>query len=452
MNTARRHRPVGRARMASTTTSCLTDGRTVPVRLRSMVGLIPLCAARSSSRARSIGSPASRKRMQLVPREPPRSGAATSAYMQGPERNGHDRRLLAIPSRDRLERVLSSDARRERVPLAHGIRSLSRVIPRSSVLVCPSMGSSTRSRTRRPNRTPDCSGQLELARSGVGSPNALLIEALERYYHFYGETYAGGVSDRIGPADEPSGGGPRDRAAVWRPSSSPMRAEDARVTAPMSGSGAIRAGTIWCFPRVLRRRQRARRRRQPPDADGPRSPRAHIGSPRWRGPSARVRDSRSVSRKTPGSEPRPCPTYGSSVFRAPPDRSGGTVSVAMPWGPSTASRTRRYHGLLIHAATPPTGRVAPRQRLRAWVELDGHPSPITSQRYAPDVVIRDGASRLSAFSTDPWPSWTFDLGEGLRLNQELFVRHGQPLCLLRWRLSAPTAAARHGGAAAAVGS
>jgi predicted glycogen debranching enzyme len=105
-------------------------------------------------------------------------------------------------------------------------------------------------------------------------------------------------------------------------------------------------------------------------------------------------------------------------------------------------RTRRYHGLLIHAATPPTGRVALVNGFEAWVELDGHPLPITSQRYAPDVVHPDGASRLSAFSTDPWPSWTFDLGEGLRLDQELFVRHGQPLCLLRWRLSAPTAAAR----------
>jgi predicted glycogen debranching enzyme len=87
-------------------------------------------------------------------------------------------------------------------------------------------------------------------------------------------------------------------------------------------------------------------------------------------------------------------------------------------------RTRRYHGLLIHAATPPTGRVALVNGFEAWVELDGHPLPITSQRYAPDVVHPDGASRLSAFSTDPWPIWTFDLGEGLRLDQELFVRHG----------------------------
>ena len=41
--------------------------------------------------------------------------------------------------------------------------------------------------------------------------NYLLIEALERYHHFYGDDAAGRVPDRLGPADEP--------AARWRASS-----------------------------------------------------------------------------------------------------------------------------------------------------------------------------------------------------------------------------------------
>jgi predicted glycogen debranching enzyme len=105
-------------------------------------------------------------------------------------------------------------------------------------------------------------------------------------------------------------------------------------------------------------------------------------------------------------------------------------------------RTRRYHGLLIHAATPPTGRRLLVNGFEAWVELGDRRVAITSQRYAPDVVHPDGASRLAAFAAEPWPLWTFDLGDGVRLEQELFVRHGQPLCVLRWRISAPCSAAR----------
>jgi predicted glycogen debranching enzyme len=105
-------------------------------------------------------------------------------------------------------------------------------------------------------------------------------------------------------------------------------------------------------------------------------------------------------------------------------------------------RTRRYHGLLIHAVTPPTGRMALVNGFEAWVDLDGLSLAITSQRYAPGAVHPDGASRLASFAAEPWPRWTFDLGPGLSLEQELFVRHGQPLCVLRWRLSAPAAAAR----------
>src|SRR5262245_17698262 len=105
-------------------------------------------------------------------------------------------------------------------------------------------------------------------------------------------------------------------------------------------------------------------------------------------------------------------------------------------------RTRRYHGLLIHAAQPPTGRRLLVNGFEAWVELGDRRVAITSQRYAPDVVHPDGASRISEFAFEPWPLWAFDLGEGVRLDHELFVRHGQPLCVLRWRISSPHTAAR----------
>ena len=98
-------------------------------------------------------------------------------------------------------------------------------------------------------------------------------------------------------------------------------------------------------------------------------------------------------------------------------------------------RTRRYHGLLIHATTPPTGRMALLNGFEAWVDLEGMRLAITSQRYTPDVIYPDGYTRVGSFTHDPWPRWRFDLGRGLTLEQELFVLHGVPLTALSWRLS-----------------
>ena len=97
-------------------------------------------------------------------------------------------------------------------------------------------------------------------------------------------------------------------------------------------------------------------------------------------------------------------------------------------------RTRRYHTLLTHAATPPTGRMALVNGFEAWIERNGLRIDVSSQRYDSGVIHPDGASRISAFVSTPWPRWTFDLGDGARLEQELFVRHGLPLVALSWRL------------------
>jgi len=97
-------------------------------------------------------------------------------------------------------------------------------------------------------------------------------------------------------------------------------------------------------------------------------------------------------------------------------------------------RTRRYHTLLMHAATPPTGRMALINGFEAWIELGERRIDVSSQRYEPGVTHPDGARRVTAFTLAPWPRWTYDLGDGARLEHELFVRHGLPLVALSWRL------------------
>jgi predicted glycogen debranching enzyme len=103
-------------------------------------------------------------------------------------------------------------------------------------------------------------------------------------------------------------------------------------------------------------------------------------------------------------------------------------------------RTRRYHATLAIATTPPTGRIVLVNGFDAWVETADGRFALSSQRYASDVTHPDGAARLTGFSRDPWPTWTYSLPNGLEVIQELIAVRGAPLVALSWRLSRPAAA------------
>ena len=70
-------------------------------------------------------------------------------------------------------------------------------------------------------------------------------------------------------------------------------------------------------------------------------------------------------------------------------------------------RTRRYHALLLTATTPPAGRMVLVNGFDAWVETPRGTFAISSQRYGPDVIHPDGASRIESFEHEPWPRWTW---------------------------------------------
>jgi predicted glycogen debranching enzyme len=103
----------------------------------------------------------------------------------------------------------------------------------------------------------------------------------------------------------------------------------------------------------------------------------------------------------------------------------GTVSLV---------RTRRYHALLLAATEPPTGRKVLVNGFDAFVETETGRLALSSQRYAPETLSPDGASRLASFTEEPWPRWTYRLEDGTTLEQELFVPKGLPLVALAWRL------------------
>ena len=133
----------------------------------------------------------------------------------------------------------------------------------------------------------------------------------------------------------------------------------------------------------------------------------------------------------------------------PPD---GTTDLAAEWleadglgafasGTVAGPRTRRYHGLLMTAATPPTGRQTLVAGLEAWIESTGEPEHLTVQRYRPEVQSRS-FDHLAGFSADPWPTWNYRLLDGTEIEHELFVPKDRSMVVLRWRLVRPVAGQR----------
>jgi predicted glycogen debranching enzyme len=110
------------------------------------------------------------------------------------------------------------------------------------------------------------------------------------------------------------------------------------------------------------------------------------------------------------------------------------------FGRADGIRTRRYHAVLAVATTPPTGRIVLVNGFDAWVETADGRFAISSQRYAPDVTHPDGAARVTMFTREPWPTWTYALPNGLEIVHELIGLRQAPLVVLSWRPSRPAAA------------
>jgi predicted glycogen debranching enzyme len=103
-------------------------------------------------------------------------------------------------------------------------------------------------------------------------------------------------------------------------------------------------------------------------------------------------------------------------------------------GTVSGLRTRRYHGLLVTATTPPTRRMMLVSGLEVSVETPGGRWSLSAQRYAPDLVVGDGPSHLERFGLSPWPTWVFRLPDGTRVAQEILMRKGAPQVFVSWRL------------------
>src|SRR5262249_34328713 len=98
-----------------------TGGRVIPLRVRSFVGLVPLLACAVLDEETIERLPGFAKRMRWFIENRPDLARHIPWAETGP-----GRRLLALPSRERLERVLRYMLDEHEFLSPHGIRSLSR--------------------------------------------------------------------------------------------------------------------------------------------------------------------------------------------------------------------------------------------------------------------------------------------------------------------------------------
>jgi hypothetical protein len=164
------------------------NGREMPIPARSMVGLIPLIAVEVLEDRVIDSLPGFKKRLQWFLENRP-DLAQHISYLEPEGVTGHGHRLLAIPSRERLERVLRYMLDENEFLSPYGIRSLSR-FHKDHPHICQMAGTDTRLAYVPGDSDSPMFGGNSNWRGPVWFPvNYLLIEALERYHHFYGESF-----------------------------------------------------------------------------------------------------------------------------------------------------------------------------------------------------------------------------------------------------------------------
>jgi mannosylglycerate hydrolase MGH1-like protein len=162
------------------------DGQQYPIKLRSMVGLIPLFAVETVESDWMDRLPEFRKRTEWFLKNRP-DLTDSIACLQLPGRK--ERRLLAIVNQERMRRVLRLMLSEAEFLSDHGIRSVSRQY-RADPFVF-NAGGETYTVQYEPgeSRTGMFGGNSNWRGPVWFPPNYLLIEALQKFDYFYGDSF-----------------------------------------------------------------------------------------------------------------------------------------------------------------------------------------------------------------------------------------------------------------------
>ena len=160
--------------------------QTIPLRIRSMVGLLPITAAGVLDSDLVDQLPGFKKRMLWFLNNKKRL-ASQITYLE--QRGSIPRLMLAIPSRERLVRILTYMLDEAEFLSPHGIRSMSRALLKKPFKLNMNGNDFEVAYTSGESDSGLFGGNSNW-RGPVWFPvNFLLIEALETYHHFYGDTF-----------------------------------------------------------------------------------------------------------------------------------------------------------------------------------------------------------------------------------------------------------------------
>jgi len=166
----------------------LLHGQPIPLRVRSLVGIIPIMAIEAIPQSTIDALPEFKKRMEWFLTNRPDLNDYTS-YMVRDDRKDDPHRLLAIPTTDRLRRVLGYLLNESEMLSDYGIRSVSRFHRENPYVFRDGQDEYRVDYVPGESNTHLFGGNSNW-RGPIWFPlNYLLIESLERYYRFYGKTF-----------------------------------------------------------------------------------------------------------------------------------------------------------------------------------------------------------------------------------------------------------------------
>lgn len=112
---------------------------------------------------------------------------------------------------------------------------------------------------------------------------------------------------------------------------------------------------------------------------------------------------------------------------------------AYAMGTLAGANTRRYHGILVAALTPPTGRRVVLSKLEEAAIAMGERFDLSANQY-PGAIHPTGFRHLNRFTPYPAPTWLYRIGDSIRIQKTVWMERARNTIFVRYLIrSAPAA-------------
>ncbi len=210
---AGRHRACGTRRTDFITTRSRLTGKSSRLKSRSLVGLLPLIAVEILEEDKIKSLPGFYKRFQWFQQHRKDLGRAHLPLRKSAAIDDHRHYLLAIPSRERLARMLRYMLDENEFLSPFGIRSVSKFHRDHPYVFRRRRRSNTGWITSRANPPPDFSAAIPTGAGPSGFPSIISHRGARTLPPFLRRRFQGRMPHRLRQNDEPQGSRPRTRVA-----------------------------------------------------------------------------------------------------------------------------------------------------------------------------------------------------------------------------------------------